>query len=296
MQLDKTRIAIRERGVLDTMDLSLHVLRTYALPLLATMAMGVIPLMILNHLLLGWMAETVDNELDYPFRFVWHMSVLVLIEAPLASIFATSYLGQAVFLDRPRLWEVALDVGKMLPRIVWCQMLVRGIAPVWLLLLSIERYGNIDYTVEGFFLSLLLIYVVALRAFRPFMNEIVLLERNPLASKHSRVMTVGRRSTMLHGASGGDLFARWLGSALIGVLLVLAVYGTFLFVSGALLNVWSQGPIMVRFCLPLSMWIASGYFTVFRFLSYLDVRIRQEGWEVELRLRAEAARLTSSLA
>jgi hypothetical protein len=259
------------------------------------MAMGVIPLMVLNDLLLGWMVETVDNELDYPFRFVWHMSVLVLIEAPLASIFATSYLGQAVFLDRPRLWEVFLDVGKMLPRVVWCQVLIRGIAPAWLLLLSIERYGAVDFFLEGFVLPALLIYVVALRAFRPFMNEVVLLERNPLVSKDSRVMTVGRRSAMLHTASSGDLFVRWAGSALIGAMLVLAIYGTFLFLSGVLLNDWSQGPVMVRFFLPLSMWIASGYFTVFRFLSYLDVRIRQEGWEVELRLRAEAARLTSSL-
>jgi len=174
--------------------------------------------------------------------------------------------------------------------------LIRGVAPAWLLLLSIERYGGVDASLEGFLLPALLVYVVAIRASRPFMNEIVLLERNPLTSRGERVMTVGRRSTMLHSASGGDLFARWAGSALVGITLVLAIYGAFLFVSGVLLNDWSQRPIMVRFCLPLSMWIASGYFTVFRFLSYLDVRIRQEGWEVELRLRAEAARLTSSLA
>lgn len=296
MQLDRTRIAIRERDVLDTLDLSLHVLRTYALPLLATMAMGVIPLMILNHLLLGWFADTVDNELDYPFRFVWLMSALVLIEAPLASIFATSYLGQAVFLDRPRLWEVFLDVGKMLPRIVWCQLLIRGIAPAWLLLFFIERHGGFAPAIEGFLFPALLIYIVAVRAFRPYMNEIVLLERNPLASRNSRVMTIGRRSTMLHSVRGGDLLARWLGSALIGGALVMSVYGTALFTVGTLLNDWSQGPFMTRFCLPLSMWLVCGYLTVFRFLSYLDLRIRQEGWEVELRLRAEASRLTSSIA
>jgi hypothetical protein len=32
---------------------------------------------------------------------------------------------------------------------------------------------------------------------------------------------------------------------------------------------------------------------VFRFLNYLDSRIRLEGWEIELRLRAEAERLTA---
>ena len=42
---------------------------------------------------------------------------------------------------------------------------------------------------------------------------------------------------------------------------------------------------------PLSMWATATFLAVVRFLSYLDVRIRQEGWEVELRLRAEGARL-----
>ena len=46
MQLDRTTIAIRERGLLDTLDLSLHVLRRYAGPLAIHMALGVVPLML----------------------------------------------------------------------------------------------------------------------------------------------------------------------------------------------------------------------------------------------------------
>jgi hypothetical protein len=100
---------------------------------------------------------------------------------------------------------------------------------------------------------------------------------------------------MLHGPNGGDLVVRWVSSALIGIPLVLAVYGLFLFISGLFLGTWEQGPAMVELCLPLAMWLVAGYLTVFRFLSYLDVRIRQEGWEVELRLRAEAARMRGKL-
>jgi hypothetical protein len=37
------------------------------------------------------------------------------------------------------------------------------------------------------------------------------------------------------------------------------------------------------------------YVTVFRFLSYLDLRIRLEGWEVELKIRAEANRMSESI-
>jgi hypothetical protein len=41
--------------------------------------------------------------------------------------------------------------------------------------------------------------------------------------------------------------------------------------------------------------MAIGYFTVARFLGYLDLRIRNEGWEVELMMRAEATRMSRQL-
>ena len=46
----------------------------------------------------------------------------------------------------------------------------------------------------------------------------------------------------------------------------------------------------------LAFWIVAVYFSVVRFLSYLDGRIRNEGWEVELLLRAQRARLTRPVA
>jgi hypothetical protein len=282
--------------VLDTLDLSLHVLRGYAGPLLLATALAAVPLMVINQLLLGWMFDSAEEQLEYPFRFVWHMSILVFIQAPLASVFATAYLGEAVFLERPRLLSIVMKVGRLLPPLVWCQLLIRGVVPAWLLVLTIERYDSFSFPVEGLAMVALVVYVAGLRAFRPFINEIILLEQNPLIARGDRVMTVSRRSGMLHGPSSGDLFFRWTASAIIGLLLVFAVYGVFLFASGVILHDWHQGAVMIQFLLPLAMWITAWFFTVVRFLSYLDVRIRQEGWEVELRLRAEAARLASKLA
>jgi hypothetical protein len=160
-----------------------------------------------------------------------------------------------------------------------------------LLLLVLER-EEVNWFVEAFLLPLLAAYASSLRAFRPFINEIVLLERNSLTSKSDRIMTVGRRSQMLHGSNGGAWFARWLLACLLGGLLILATYGTFYFHVAAPRQDWSQGPLLTHVLLPLAMWITACYFTVVRFLTYLDARIRQEGWEVELRLRAEATRLT----
>lgn len=290
MQFDKTTIVVRQRGMLDTLDLSLHVFREYALPLAAAMLLGVVPLMAVNYLLLAWMPSVADEEAWLPWRFVYHLSLQIYLQAPLAGIFATAYLGQAVFLAEPRFRDVVRDVWRMLPRVAWCHLLVRGVLFGWLLLV-LER-EEVNWFVEAFLLPLLAAYASSLRAFRPFINEIVLLERNSLTSKSDRIMTVGRRSQMLHGSNGGAWFARWLLACLLGGLLILATYGTFYFHVAAPRQDWSQGPLLTHVLLPLAMWITACYFTVVRFLTYLDARIRQEGWEVELRLRAEATRLT----
>ena len=302
MQLDKTRIAIRERSLLDTFDLALHVLRAYFRPLLVMFLLAVIPLMVLNDLLIGWMLDVEYREAFFYteeagaiWRYWWDMSLLVAIEAPLASIFMTSYLGQVVFVDRPRYRQVIRDVLKMMPRIAFCQLLVRAILPTWLILLLIERHEDFNPGLEILALGGLALYALFIRSIRPFINEIVLLERNPLTSRNPHTITVARRSSQLHNPSGGDLFARWLATAAFGILLTWAVAGTFEFCYGLLFNDWAPGPAMLRYMYPLSIWLVAGYLSVVRFLCYLDLRIRHEGWEVELRLRAEAARQAAKL-
>jgi len=292
VQFDRTTIVVRERSVLDTLDLSLHVLREYALPLAAAMLLGALPLLAVDYLLLGWMASEAGEDAWLPWRFVYHLSLQIYLQAPLASVFATAYLGQAVFLAEPRFGDVVRDAWRMLPRIAWCHLLVRGVLLGWLLVLVLERDGEVHGFVEALLLPVLAVYVSGLRAFRPFINEIVLLERNPLTSQNERIMTVGRRSRMLHGSRGGEWLIRWLLASVLGVLLILAAYGTFYFHAAAPRQDWTQGPLLTHVLLPLAMGITTCYLTVFRFLTYLDARIRQEGWEVELQLRAEAARLT----
>ena len=82
----------------------------------------------------------------------------------------------------------------------------------------------------------------------------------------------------------------------LSILLALSVYlGLYLFGSALFAHSWQHGFFMIQVGLPLSMWCVAGFFAVVRFLGYLDLRIRQEGWEVELKLRAEAQRLASKL-
>jgi hypothetical protein len=294
VRMDNTRIAVRERGILEILDLSLHLLRHYAKPLAITLAMGIVPCMLLNHLLIGSMTDVAWEGEGFPFRYIWNMLVLVFLEAPLASVFATTYLGMSVFYDKPSIWRVAQDVLRYSPRLAFTQLLIRGIGPAWLLYLAVPR--DSDYSpLADTFVSLLAVYAWFLRAARPFINEVVLLEKNPLRAQSHSTMTIGRRSALLHGPSSAELFGRSLLSTLMAVLMFGAFYATFHLLSSAFLGDPTQGPLMVELVMPLTMWLIAGYFTVVRFLGYLDLRIRQEGWEVELRLRSEAAILQSKM-
>jgi hypothetical protein len=303
VQLDRTLIAIHERGLLETLDLTLHVVRKYFWPLTVTFAMGAIPLAAVNHLLVGWILNVehrdgyfYTEELQSIARYLWDMTALVFITAPLASIFSTKFLGDAVFVERPSLGSVVRAVGKLSLRVIWCQLLMRGILLAWLLFLTVDLDEEFQVGTEFLLLGALMCYSALMRAWRPFINEIVLLECNPLWTRNDMMITIRKRSSHLHSPSSGDLFSRWLGCAAIACLLTGTVFGLFLFCSGVFFNNWRPGPAMLLTVYPLSLWIVAGFMTVVRFLSYLDLRIRHEGWETELLLRAEAARMAGRIA
>ena len=294
MQLDKTRIAIRERGFLEILDLSLHVMRAHAKPLAIAFSAVAIPLFLLNHWLIGWMVEQEYLSLiSARARYFWTMMLLVYIESPLASVAATSYLGKAMFFERPTARRIAAEIWKVLRQLCFFQLGLRGVALAWLLVATFHEEA--DTASEFLFLPALAFYVAIVRSVRPYLGEIILLERNPLRSRDKTTITVGRRNSALHGPSYSVLFSYSIGSVLVAVMIVLTFTMTFNFIWGAILHDWNWGPVMVTVCVPVSMWIASAFFCVVRYLSYLDLRIRHEGWEVELQMRAEASRVTSQL-
>ena len=270
MQLDHNRIVIRERGLLDLLDLALCVIRAYAGPLALTLAVGVLPAMLLNAWLLADFAQTDFDEL-FPAEYMWWMLMLVIWETPLVTALATLYLGEAVFQERPRAGSLAKSLLAALPQLFLYQVLLRGML--------------MPMVVTWFFPF----------AAWPFLNEVILLERNPMRRRRPGQMTTFRRSKALHHGSVGDLFARWLVTAAFGGLLWLALWISMQFLAGMLLSQWEWQGLTYTLYYPLALWIVVGYFTVVRFLGYLDLRIRREGWEVELMMRAEGARLSRQL-
>ncbi len=298
MQFDKTLIVVRERSVSDVLDLALQVWRIHAWPLTIAMCLGVVPLAIVNHLLTYWMvaADPDLSEWGGPAaglaRFVWTMGLLIVIEAPLASMFATAYLGKAMFVPAPAIRDVVREVLPFLWPTAGFHLLLRGVLPA-LLLAAVNHAAT--YSGEEVLLVLLTGVVLVLRAAAPFVNEILLLEKNPLRPDGPRSLTAGRRSAVLHGSHRSNLVAQGFVMAGVAVLLTMTLFGTLLCLRGIFLDDWSLSARLFVLGAPLAMWTTAEYMTVVRFLSYLDLRIRHEGWEVELRMRAEGARLAGQI-
>ncbi|HTN77773.1 MAG TPA: hypothetical protein VL096_21090 [Pirellulaceae bacterium] len=293
MQLDRTRIAVRERGGVDILDMALHIVRTFFRPWWQATLVGALPFIIINAVLLIGIPE--DPEVSFPYRYSWLMIVLVFIEAPFATAIVTAYMGSAVFEEKTNVRQALRDTLKRLPQLLWCQGFIRGVLPAIALVAIARSSDEINWFIEAFLLLVLMLYVMAMRAFRPFINEIVLLERNPIRSKNPTAITAGKRSKYLHDPSGGDLVMRWMGASMIAILLSLAFTETLGAASGIFFGQWKWGWFMLYIGFPLVLWLVAGYMSVVRYLNYLDLRIRHEGWEVELRLRAEAVRMASKL-
>ena len=312
MQLDNTRITVRERSLPEILDLALHVIREYFQPWLLTTLWVIVPLALLNYGLIGWMAAPsyvgyVDGEV--PLRFLWNLTLLVYLESPLVSAVSVAYLGPAVFLEQRSIRQVLADSLRRAPQLVISQLLIRGILPAWLLLLIVNVNYRYEFNVgiEGVLLPLLALYASIFRMVRPYISEIILLERLPWRSANPAEMTLGKRSSSLHSPYAGDLFVRFVLVCMLGVLLWVALCAStwivlmFLLEAGDLTFVdivrrLTEGqlefrPYHAQLAYPAILWLIAAYFSVVRFLDYLDLRIRHEGWEVELLMRAEALRL-----
>lgn len=271
MQLDKTRVAIRERSFIDILDLALAVLREHAGPLCLAWLAGVVPVALFNHwLLTGSFVEGAFDLSDLP-RYLVLMSLLICWEIPLATAPITLYLGQALFVERPSAARLGKDFLSSLPQLILYQVVLRGVL-IWMVI-----------TIPVPFVAW------------PYLSEIILLERNPWRKQSPAGTSTLTRSSNMHSRNRGELINRWLGSLFLGALLVFVFWCSLCFLARQLAGQLEDAAPDYTVSLPAALWLMLGYFAIVRFLSYLDLRIRAEGWEVELLLRAEAARFTRQI-
>ena len=194
--------------------------------------------------------------------------MLTLIEIPLATAPLTLFLGHSLFMERPQAGHLVKEFFQSLPQMLLFQVVLR--------------------------IPLLFLYITWILLFGawPYMSEVILLERNPLFRRRPGQMTTFRRIRAPARRRDGRPLSPLAGLVRFGAALFASLWLSCLTICGLLFNEWEwEGPTFTFF-FPLCLWIVIGFFAVVRYLGYLDLRIRREGWEVELLMCAEGARLT----
>ena len=308
MQLVRTHIQIRNRNENELLDIALHVICRFPIQIILSFAFIAIPLLILNNLLIGHIL-TLDYNLAFQMRssiveetytssdisyktFLVLQVILIIIEAPLASILSTVMLSKLIFNETPTLTSIIKIGLKNIGKIVGSLGLQRGILFIVLLAALMRTPDSIT---RGFILAVIIItffVFIWVRGARPFILEIILLEQSEAESTNK--MSLKQRSRMLHTTVGGNVFGRSIYGLAIGSCLAICLRGCLTFLA---VNLFTETGTMehldltARWIFPIACWLAVLYTSVVRFLNYLDTRILLEGWEAELKIRSEAMRI-----
>ncbi len=296
MQLDRTHVVVRRRTLSEIGDLSLVMLRRYPSSIGVAFFAGAVPWALLNALLLYWIPiSESDYGADDPdaiaeiWRYVCWMSLLVVLQTPAAGVATTIYLGQAVFESRPTWTSVFSDAKQYFWRWLWVLGVARWAIPA--MAICAFRLGQpADWFWDGMIPICILVAATLVRSNRPFMPEILLLEQCPLRSKSATDITLSRRSKALHQPMASDLGGRFLASSFILFWIFMSVVCSMLFIRVIATGNPDWDLFFLTVMFPSSLWLVAGVSVVMRLLNYLDTRIRLEGWEVELAIRAEAMR------
>ena len=214
---------------------------------------GIAPWAVLN----GWLLA----EPGFP-TIGW--IALLYVEVPWATAPLTIVLGDLMFRRQVRLARIAGTLLVGLPAMILSQVLLRG---------------------------LLLVFVVVMPSQYPFLDEVILLEQEVEKSERKSVFDQIRRARMLTSGYEGEFFVRWLGQLLLGttfalcVLMSVKVLGSTLF--GNELTWYRPGMGDLNGLLfQAAVWVAVAFFGVYRFFAYVDRRIRLEGWELDVQIKA----------
>lgn len=255
MQASGIRVAVRPRGLFECLDLAVMFCGRRPLAVAVALVAGAVPWLLLNRRAFAGAGDEAS---------VFGVMLLAL-ETPWAAAPLTLFLGQSVFSDRFSWRDAGRDLLRASPALFVFQGLLRGVCVVFWILAP--------------FLFL----------WHYYLDPIVLLERPPLSR-------VWRRRTAINAGNVGQVMT------LMGVDAATLLVGTPLLATSlsSLGSLWRGGradvppdgdawfmPALFSWEGQIAFFAVCGFLTVFRFFTYLDTRIRREGWDVELKLRAE---------
>ncbi|MCA9195201.1 MAG: hypothetical protein KDB03_25690 [Planctomycetales bacterium] len=296
MQLDRTEIVIRQRSPLELLDLSIFVLREHLLPVvLSSLTLGA-PLLLCDVFFAShWISTETQESVSYdtPFQVLqianfFNLVLLFWLQLEFITLPITIYLGNAIFFERLGYRQILSQIRAVFVR----SLIVLGILRFGLAGLIVELcfLENPTSYIKILLLIALLMSVMICRSGRPFADEIIGLEKCKLRNPPEGELSYGQRSSNLHRFLVAENFNRMVVFSTFAVLLLVMVLANFIFIKGVLSARWNWDGWIDYAGIPIALWLVSLLAVVFRFLSYLDSRIRLEGWELELRIKAEARR------
>jgi hypothetical protein len=253
LDLLHARVAFRDRSLSDVLDLALRFIVVHGRAY-AWVALGAMAPLLVIALLTGWVIG-------------WGASWAVALPLALvAEVPFTVLASRLVFEDEVSARAVLAASLRDMPRVVVVRLLAAALALV----------GVFALVVPGVWLATIFL----------FLGEVMLLERATVGQ------AFGRAQRIATSDSAGALLGRLvLGLVPVGGVLLADIAGRT--VLGELLQfrpppaLWSAGGGVLPL---LGLFAQVPYLSTARFFLYLNVRTRAEGWDIQTRFAAIAAR------
>lgn len=281
MDFSHTFIAIRKRSLLGLFDLSLLVYRDHALNILTLLAINALPWLVFDLLTL---VLSEFGMVDYG-QWHWKLLLLAVIQAQYGTMMITLYLGKAMFEGKPSISETVSGYFRASWFSIWLHGCLRMVFPVTLLIAVGDSIAT-GWAVIFFLVGM------AFRMTRPFVSEILLLEKTPVRKKNSGGIQFSKRSNDLHHS---EVIVGFVLGSLIAIALTTMLAG-LLFHIDQTIGLLGTLDLPIQYLYwPVAAWVVASYMAVFRFMFYINTRIVQEGWEVSLKMISEGQKLEQSL-
>ena len=294
MRFDQTSIAIRERNSLEVFDLAANVVVRHFRPILFLLVLNATPFILLDYYLVGWMTD-VSFSAELSVAYYVAMLTLIVSQAQLGTCLITIFMGRVMFLEEHSVRAVLKQFYGRMTYFLYSQGILRtaafAIAAAW-----ITQADDSEEAYMLVYLGLPAIVFVGLlvRGMRPYVPEVIFLEQTPL-KKRTDLPSLSERSKNLHMLAAGAVSNQFMLMAVIAPLLVFAVHSIFILLD-SLLSIRANSEMSMQpFYLLIAAWLVAGFCAVVRFLMYIDIRIRQEGWAVQLKFMTENSLLNQSL-
>ena len=293
MQFDQTSIAIRERSSLEVFDLAANVLVRHLQPIMVLLFLNAMPFVVLDYCLIGWMT---DVSFSVELSTAYYVAVIALIvsQAQLGTCLITIFMGRVMFLEEHSIWTVLKQFLKRLPYFLYSQGILRvALFAVPVTMITAPRDSEEAYLMAFLGLPVIAFVGSLVRAMRPFVPEVIYLEQTPLRPR-SDLPSLSQRSRNLHMLAAASITMQSVLILLFAPLLLFSIHSVFV-MADSMFSIRANSDISLQpFYILISGWLVAGFFAVVRFLMYIDVRIRQEGWSVDLKFRFENTLLRQS--